>query len=81
MHLTALPIEPWPRQCATLAVSVSTITKPSSHRASMGTGTARRAESSITIELVYQPVYSRRNQVRSATGPTAPPNERTRMLV
>jgi hypothetical protein len=34
-----------------LAASVAAIPRPSSHRASGGTGTFRRAESSITIEL------------------------------
>ena len=34
-----------------VAASVATMLKPSSHRASVGMGTLRRAESSITIEL------------------------------
>ena len=36
---------------ATFAASVAAMPKPSSHRASAGTGILRRAESSITIEL------------------------------
>jgi hypothetical protein len=42
---TAEPIGPWPRPCATLAASVATMPRPSSHRASAGTGSFRRAES------------------------------------
>jgi hypothetical protein len=38
------------RPCATLAASVATMPRPRSHRASAGTGTLRRAKSSITIE-------------------------------
>ena len=46
----------WHRQaiaqaCATLAASVVAIPCPSSHPARAGTGTIRRAESSITIEV------------------------------
>jgi len=47
-----LRITPCPRPWATLAARVAAIPKPSSHRASAGTGVLRRAESSITIELV-----------------------------
>jgi hypothetical protein len=48
---TATPVRPCPRPCTTLAASVATMPRPSSHRASAGTGTFRCAESSITIEL------------------------------
>ena len=48
---TAAPIMPWPRPWATFAASVATMPRPRSHRASAGTRTPRRAESSITIEL------------------------------
>jgi hypothetical protein len=43
-------ITPWLWPWATFAAS-ATMPKPSSHRASAGTGILRRAESSITIEL------------------------------
>jgi hypothetical protein len=36
-----------------IAASVAAMPKPSSHRASPGTATFRRAESSITIELAW----------------------------
>ena len=45
------PATPWPRPCTTLAASVVAMPRPSSHRASAGTGVLRPAESSITIEL------------------------------
>jgi hypothetical protein len=48
---TAAPIRPCPRPWATLAASVAAMPRPSSHRASAGTGTLRRAESSITMDL------------------------------
>ncbi len=48
---TAAPAGPWPSPCATLAAKVAAMPRPSSHRASAGTGASRRAESSITIEL------------------------------
>jgi hypothetical protein len=48
---TAAPTGPWPSPCATFAARVAMMPKPSSHRASAGTGTSRRAESSMTIEL------------------------------
>jgi hypothetical protein len=48
---TAATTGPWLRPCATFAASVAAIPRPSSHRASAGTGTSRLAESSITIEL------------------------------
>jgi hypothetical protein len=48
---TAAPTGQCPRPWATLAASVAATPKPSSHRASAGTGLFRRAESSITIEL------------------------------
>ena len=48
---TAAPMMPWPKPWVTFAASVATMPNPSSHRASPGTRTFRRAESSITIEL------------------------------
>lgn len=39
------------KACATLAASVAAVPRTSSHRANGGTGTFRRAESSIIIEL------------------------------
>ena len=48
---TTAPADPWPMPCATLAVGLAAIPRPSSHRASGGTATFRRAGSSITIEL------------------------------
>ena len=48
---TTAPTGPCTRPCATLAASVAATPRPSSHRASAGTGVLRRAESSITIEL------------------------------
>ena len=48
---TAAPTASWPGPCATLAAGVAAMPTPSSHRAIDGTGTFRRAESSINIEL------------------------------
>jgi hypothetical protein len=48
---TAAPIRPCPRPWATFAAGVAVMPRPSSHRASAGTGTFRRAQSSMTIEL------------------------------
>jgi hypothetical protein len=50
---TAAPARPCPRPWATSAARVAAIPRPSSHRANVGTGFLRRAESSITIELAY----------------------------
>jgi hypothetical protein len=48
---TSAPIRPCPRPWATFAVSVAAMPRPSSHRASHGTGTVRRTESCTTVEL------------------------------
>jgi hypothetical protein len=48
---TGAPARPSPSTCATLAASVAAIPSPSSHLARAGTGTFRRAEPSITIEV------------------------------
>ncbi len=45
------PPGPLPRPCATLAASVAAIPGPGSHLPRTGTGTFRRAESGIAIEV------------------------------
>ncbi len=72
----------WPRPCATLAASVAAMPKPSSHRASTGTGALRRAESSITIDShIDQPVHRQRDQAAGPARLTMHPHQIVGMLV
>jgi hypothetical protein len=51
-HAAAVaPARPSPGPCATLAAGVAAIPSPGSHLARARTGTFRRAESGITIEV------------------------------
>ena len=66
---TAAPARPWPRPWATFAARVAAMPRPSSHRASAGTGhLAARGVEHHHRARVDQPVHRQRDQAGRPTG-------------
>jgi hypothetical protein len=79
---TAAPTGPCSRPCAMVAASVAAKPRPRSHRADAGTGSLRRAESSITIELaLINPSTVSGTRRPRPTGPTVCPHQGVGVLV